>query len=117
MRRTIGVAFLLLQVASAAHAQFVSSRWLAWAPNDYAVWYRLQVHLEGRDLSPSEIARRYGLAAEQVYENPARNVMDIVQQREQTYRQNDPAEVLLIYRPNGEPPREWRWSARPHLDQ
>jgi hypothetical protein len=109
MRRAIGILFLLLQGGSVVHAQFVSSRWLAWAPNDYAVWYRLQVHLDGRDLSPSEIERRYGLAAEQVYENPARNIMDIVEQRERTYDRDDHAEVLLIYRPNGEPPKEWRW--------
>jgi hypothetical protein len=105
----IGILFLLLQGGSVVHAQFVSSRWLAWAPNDYAVWYRLQVHSGGRDLSPSEIAGRYGLAAEQVYENPARNIMDIVQQRERTYARYDHAEVLLIYRTDGDAPREWRW--------
>jgi len=87
----------------------VDSRWLAWAPNDYAIWYRLTVHMNGRDLSPDEIAKRYGLVPEQVYENPARNIMDIVEQRELTYGRNDHAEVLLVYRPNGEPPQEWRW--------
>src|SRR5260221_14767448 len=112
MRRIAGVLFLLLQCGLVANSRFVSSRWLAWAPNDYAVWYRLQVHLGGRDLSATEIERRYGLAAEQVYENPARNIMDIVEQRERTYDRNDPAEVLLIYRPNGEPPKEWRWPTK-----
>jgi len=112
MRRTIGIVFLLLQVACAAQAQFVPSRWLAWAPNDYAVWYELQVYVDGRNLSPSEIERRYGLAAEQVYENPASNIMDIVAQRERTYDQGNHVEVLLIYRPNGESPKEWRWPAK-----
>ena len=109
MNRLIGVLFLLLQLASVVNSRFVSSRWLAWAPNDYAVWYRLQVHLNGRDLLSSEIQKRYGLAAEQVYENPARNIMDIVQQRERTYSRDDHAEVFLVYRPNGESPQEWRW--------
>src|ERR1700686_1892441 len=109
MRRTIGFLFLLLQLGPVVNSRFLSSRWLAWAPNDYAVWYRLKVHLGGRDLSPAEIQKRYGLAAEQVYENPAHNIMDIVQQRERTYSRDDHAEVFLIYRPNGEPPREWRW--------
>jgi len=63
-------------------------------------------------LSPDEIARRYGLLAEQVYENPARNVMDIVEQRERTYGRNDHAEVLLTYQPNGGPPKEWRWPCK-----
>ncbi len=104
----MGILFLLLQCGSVVNRRFVSSQWLAWTPNDYAVWYRLQVHLDGRDLSPAEIARRYGLAAEQVYENPARNIMDMVQQRERTYDRGDHAEVLLVYRPNGESPQEWR---------
>jgi hypothetical protein len=109
MRRTMGILLLLLQGVSAGHAQFVPSRWLAWAPNDYAVGYKLQVHVDGCDLSPRDIEIRYGLAAEQVYENPASNIMDIVAQRERTYGQGDHAEVLLIYRVNNEPPKEWRW--------
>ena len=109
MRTTIGIVFLLLQFGPVVNSRFVDARWLAWAPNDYAVWYRLAVHMDGRDLTAEEIEKRYGLASEQVYENPARNIMDIVEQRERTYGRNDHAEVVLIYRPNGEPPKEWRW--------
>jgi len=108
----LGIAVLLLQCGPIVRSRLVDSRWLAWAPNDYAVWYRLTVHMDGRDLSPDEIAKRYGLLSEQVYENPARNVMDIVEQRERTYGKDDHAEVLMVYRPNGEPSKEWRWPGK-----
>jgi hypothetical protein len=110
MRRLAGIAFLLLQVAAAIHARFVPSRWLgAWAPNDYAVWYRLQVRVQDRPLSPDEVGQRYGIRAESVYENPPQNLMDIVRQREQTYGRDDNAQVVLTYHEDRGPTQEWRW--------
>ena len=47
MRRRIGIVFLLLQLAAIAHARYVPSRWLSWAPNDYGVSYRLNVLVNG----------------------------------------------------------------------
>jgi hypothetical protein len=110
MRRLLGIAFLLLQVAAVIHARFVPSRWLgAWAPNDYAVWYRLQVRVQDRPLSPDEVGQRYGLRAESVFEYPPQNLMDIVRQREQTYGRDDNAQVRLTYHEDRGPTREWRW--------
>ena len=109
MRRWAGFCLLLLQIVSVVHARFVPSRWLAWAPNDYAVGYRMQVHIDGRGLSFAEIWNRYQLHSEGVYENPIQNLIDIVRQRERTYGHNDQAEVVLAYRPNGGTPQEWRW--------
>jgi hypothetical protein len=109
MRRSAGIALLLLQMVSVAHARFVPSRWLAWAPGDYAVGYRLQVQIKGRSLSSDEVGARYQLPPEGVYENPAQNIIDIVRQRERTYGRNDQAEVVFVYRPNGGLPEEWRW--------
>jgi hypothetical protein len=109
MRITAGVCLLLLQIVSVVHARFVSSRWLAWAPNDYAIEYKLQVQIDGRGLSTDEIGKRYQLVPDGVYENPAENLIDIVRQRERTYGRNDRAEALLVYRPNGGAPQEWRW--------
>ena len=108
LRSAAGIC-LLLQIVSVAHSRYVPSRWLAWAPNDYAVGYCLQVHIKGHGLSSDEIWKRYYLGPEGVYEEPVQNIMDIVRQREQTYGRNDQAEVLLIYRPNGGLPKEWRW--------
>ncbi len=112
MRRLAGIVFLLLQLGSVVHARFVPSRWLAWAPNDYAVWYRLQVRIKERLLSADEIGQRYRLPTERVYENPAQNIMDIVRQCEQTYGRDDRAQVVLFYRPNGGATRQWRWPER-----
>jgi hypothetical protein len=109
MRRSAGIALLILQIVSVVHARFVPSRWLAWAPGDFAVWYRLQAHVNGRSLSSDEIEDRYRLPPEGVYENPAQNIIDIVKQRERTYGRNDQAEVVFVYRPNGGLPQEWRW--------
>ena len=110
MRRLVGIVFLLAQVGAVIHARFVPSRWLgAWAPNDYAVWYRLQVRIHERPLSTDEVGQRYGLRAESVYEYPPQNLMDIVRQREQTYGHADNAQVVLTYHVNRGPTQEWRW--------
>ena len=109
MTRAAAICLLFLQIVSVIHARFVSSRWLAWAPNDYAIGYRLQVQVNGRNLSADEVRKRYALPPEGVYENPAQNLIDIVSQRERTYGRNDHAEVVLTYRPNGGLAQEWRW--------
>ncbi len=111
MRRLAGIALLLLQLGSVAHARFVSSRWLAWAPNDYTTWYKLEVSVNGRPLSAPEIEKRYQLPAEYVYQNAVQNVMDIVRQYEQTYGCKEHARVVLVYRVNGKQTQEWRWPA------
>jgi hypothetical protein len=109
MRYIAAALLLLLQVVSVVHARFVPSRWLAWAPNDYAIGYKMQVHIQGRALSAAEIGKRYSLLAEGVYENPAQNMIDIIRQNEQTYGRKENAEVELAYRPNGGPVQEWQW--------
>lgn len=111
MKQTVGILFLLLQVANMAHARFVPARWMCWAPNDYANWYRLDVRVNGRSLSPAEIEDRYQLPGENVYQNPAENIEDIVRQYEQTYGSKDGAEVNLMYREAGGQLREWQWPA------
>jgi len=109
MTRVAGICLLLLQIVSVIHARFVPSRWLAWAPNDYAIGYKMRVRIDGRALSAEEIGNRYHLLSEGVYENPAQNLIDIMRQREFTYGLQDHAEVELVYRPNGGLPQEWRW--------
>jgi len=109
MKQIAAICFLLLQIVSVVYARFVPSRWLAWAPNDYAIGYKMQVHIHGRPLSADEIGKRYSLLSEGVYENPAQNMIDIIRQNEQTYGRNEQAEVELAYRPNGGPVQEWRW--------
>jgi hypothetical protein len=111
-RSTAGVVFLFAQAALVAHAHFGQSRWLCWAPNDYAVEYQLHVTARGRELNPSEIQTRYHVADHGWYENPAANIMDIVRQYEQTDGEHDAAQVLLMYRLDGGHEQEWRWPER-----
>jgi len=110
----LGIIYLVLQLAAVAHAHLGNSRWLAaWAPNDYALWYRLEVHASGKLLSPDETSHRYHVPCSnegELYQNPAQNLIDIIRQYEQTYGRNDPAQVTLFYQPNGvQPPLIWRW--------
>jgi hypothetical protein len=109
VRSTIGIVFLLAQAALVVHAQLVPSKWLCWAPNDYAVEYQLHVTAQGRELNPTEVQARYHVADHGWYENPAANIMDIVRQYEQTVGAKDPAQVQLIYRVDGGPLQEWQW--------
>jgi hypothetical protein len=109
MKQAVGALFLLLQVANMVHARFVPARWICWAPNDYATWYRLDVRVNGRSLTPAEIEERYQLPGEYVYQNPPENIEDILRQYEQTYGKKDHAEVLLLYRVAGGPPQQWQW--------
>jgi len=109
MKRAVAILFLLLQLVSFVYARFVPSRWLAWAPNDYAVDYTLSVQVDGRTLSNGETEARYGLPPKSMYENPPQNIMDIVRQYERTYGRKDHAQVLLQYRLNGGSQQQWQW--------
>jgi len=108
-RRRVGIVFLLLQLAAIGHARLVASRWLSWAPNDYAVWYRLDVGVNGHSLSPQEIEQRYQLPAQHIYQNPAQNIIEMIEQYERTYGRNDHAQVVLHYCVNGRDSEEWHW--------
>ena len=111
-RPLIGIGFLAIQLAQVFHAQWGASRWLCWAPNDYVTEYRLEASVEGRQLSPQEIADRYQIPARGVYENPAQNIIEIVEQYEETYGRTNPAKVTLLYRVSGGTAREWQWPAK-----
>ena len=109
MKRAAAICLFLVHIVAVVRARSVETRWFSWAPNDYAVGYTLQVKMNGRPLSDSEIGSRYAVPAQGVYENPVQNLIEIVSERERTYGRNDHAEVLLTYRPNGGAAQEWRW--------
>ena len=109
VRRTAGIIFLLAQLALVIHARFVPTRWLCWAPNDYVVQYELHINVRGRNLDPAETQKRYQLSSHGWYENPAENIMDIVDQYEQTEGKDDAAQVLLLYRVDGGETKQWQW--------
>src|SRR5437868_6465626 len=109
LRRSAGILFLLTQVALVTYAHLGRSRWLCWAPNDYAVEYQLRVKARGHDLTPAEIQARYQVAEHGWYENPPENIMDVVRQFEQASGNRDTAQVRLTYRLDGGETREWQW--------
>jgi hypothetical protein len=104
MKRRIGQAFLFVQFAWVTFAQFGSARWLCWAPNDYAVEYRLDVIKDGQ-----RITGRYNIPDKGLYENPAQNIIDLIEQYERTYGRKDRVEVSLTYRTSGGPESHWHY--------
>ena len=109
MRKLTGIAFLLLQAGLVVNGQFRSDRWYCWAPNDYAVWYRIEVQVVGVTLTPGEIEQRYQIPAEHVAQHPAINNIEMIRQYETTYGRNDHAEVQMFYRRSGGDLQRWSW--------
>jgi hypothetical protein len=107
-RTILAVSLLFFQLAMIVYAQFVPWRYFCWAPNDYNVEYTLAVTICGRRLSPQEALERYHLS-EGKSQNPAEHIIDMVRQYEETYGNNDHAQVVLRYRVNGRSDGEWRW--------
>lgn len=121
----VGVLLLLVQLFAVVYEHTGPTRYFAWAPNDYAVEYHLQVRIHGSTLTPAEIAARYRLPQRSVadtftphtgflslYEAPVQQLIDTLRQREQTYGKRDGAQVLLRYRVDGRAYQEWQWPPR-----
>jgi hypothetical protein len=118
---SIGVAFLLFQVGAIATQHLGTTRYFAWAPNDYVVQYELRVRTDGRALTTGEIMARYrrlygtsagdptAMSVSGIYENPPQQLIDSIQQYETTYGRNDHAEVTLTYRIDTHAPVVWKW--------
>jgi hypothetical protein len=104
MRRCVGLAFLFFQLAWVVFTQFGSARWLCWAPNDYAVEYQLDVMKDGQ-----RVTGRYHIPEKGLYENPAQNIIDLIEQYEKTRGRNDDVEVNLTYRNSGGPEFHWHY--------
>jgi hypothetical protein len=104
MKRRIGQTFLFVQLGWVIFSQFGSARWLCWAPNDYAVEYHLVVTKDGE-----RITRRYNIPDQGLYENPAQNIIDLIEQYERTYGWKDHVEVDLTYRNSGGPESHWHY--------
>jgi hypothetical protein len=107
-RVAAGVAFLALQCALVVGAQFQESRDFSWAPHTSQVSYALRVEVDGRELSTTEIAERYGIMGAVGWEaHSYRNLINLISQYERTYGRADDARVHLQYRINGGDARVW----------
>ncbi len=105
----VGILFLLIQVVFIVRAQFHSTRWFCWAPNDYMTDYQLYVFLGSRPIPPAEITQRYHIADRGIEENRAEHIIAIIRQYEETYGRDNPARVILSYSVNGGKQEQWIW--------
>jgi hypothetical protein len=106
----LGCAVLAIQLGLVGYEHLGSTRYFAWAPNDYVVQYTLRATVDGNSLSPAQVRGRYHLSPHGIWYFPAQQTIDDVQQYERTYGARDHVEVALVYRLNGHATTTWRWS-------
>ncbi len=106
----IGLAILLVQVGAVAfvHISGTNERYLAWAPNDYAVVYSISTSVHGHPLTPEQVADRYGVAAHGLWEYPPQQLIDILNRYESSYAAGQDAVITLRYSLDGHPTKTWR---------
>lgn len=104
-----GAVFLVAQLGSILVSPFLQEKFFCWAPFDQHSLYAIEVTIDGRALSPEEIATRYRYPQSAWEVREIYNVISIVRQYEQTYGVDDDAQVSLTYRTNGRPERKWTW--------
>jgi len=110
MTRTLAaIALLAFRVAMIGYARFVPSRYFCWAPMDSQNLYSIAVVIDGRELGPEEIERRYRQPAQGGNWQAIQHALDKVRQYEETYGQDDDAEVVVTYTVNGHPEETWTW--------
>jgi hypothetical protein len=109
IRWTIGVLLLSLQVGALVYARFVPSRYFCWAPFDMQTKYRLEVIVNGKNLSAAEIQQRYRRPAEGIDNRSFQHLIDIIVLAEQHYHPDDHAEVTMTYKINGKHEQQWHY--------
>lgn len=126
--RAAGVGVVLaLQCGVAVWQHLGSTRYFAWAPNDYLMTYDLKVSLHGKPLTTDQIGRRYrlslselvsaraqsdlGLATDTryVWEDPPAEVKHRIRRVEATYPPAERAQVRLRYQLDAGPVQHWQW--------
>jgi hypothetical protein len=92
-------------------------RYFAWAPNDYAVEFRLNTTVGARRLSFADSLRRYHLPPSSYknkgyWEDPPQRLIDTIGRYERTHDERSSKTVVLSYRVNGGDRHVWRWAHR-----
>ena len=87
-------------------------RYFCWAPYDEHTFYTIEVEVDGRKLSKSEIADRYRYYPGGWEPRSIHNVISQVSQFESTYGVDDGAKIVIEYETNGHPKRRWEWPVR-----
>lgn len=109
-RYQLGIALLLAQLGAVAYARFVPTRYFAWAPNDYAVEYRIAATVDGRALTPQQVQARYRLDSQGLYEFPPQMLIDDLRGYERQYGERDHVRLRLTYRLDGHDLEHWRYT-------
>jgi hypothetical protein len=106
----IGIAILLVQLCAVVyvHVSGTDERYLAWAPNDYAVVYSISTSVHGHALTPAQVADRYGVPAKGLWEYPPQQLIDILSRYESVYASGQDAVVTLHYSLDGHPTQTWQ---------
>ena len=109
LRFAIGLGLLVAQVVLIVVARFHPERYFCWAPYDAQIEYAISTRIDGTQLSPDEIERRYRLPAESFNPRMINQVTDVVAHVEQYYYPADDVQVRVSYRTNGGGLQEWSW--------
>ena len=99
---------MLIQLSVIIYSRFIPERFFCWAPYDEHTNYKINVTIEGRELSTQEVNERYRYTPEGWEPRAIHNVFSIVKQYEETYGKKDNAEVEIVYKTNGH--KEERWN-------
>src|SRR5262249_38505668 len=108
-RTILAVSLLALQVAGVIYARFSPSRWFAWAMFHTYAKYRIEVTIDGEQLTPERITRRYRIPAAYLEGRSIEHTIDIIRRAETTRGSADGARTSLRYRIGHGPEQEWRW--------
>ena len=106
-RTLLGAALLVLQGGAIVRARFAEDRYFCWAPFDQQTRYSISAEVDGKPLTPAELARRYRRPAKGYDNRSAHHLFDIVARAEA--RNPKPARVVIRYTVNGLAEREWRY--------
>lgn len=112
LRWTIGLSLLAFQVGAIVHARYVPQRYFCWAPYDMQTDYQLKVTVNGKKLSPAEIAKRYRRPAKGTDNRSYHHLIDILEQTEQRYHPDDHVQITMTYTINGQNKQTWHYPPR-----
>ncbi|MFL5319821.1 MAG: hypothetical protein ACJ790_09200 [Myxococcaceae bacterium] len=105
-RKAVLIALLVVQLLLIARAQLSDDRYFGWAPFHSHARYRVEVSIDGRELSPAEVRARYQLPGYHVAANgwgwelnDPRHLVQWIRQYEESYGKSDHARVRLTLRP------------------
>lgn len=108
----VAAALLAAQILLIGYARTTEARYFCWAPFDMQTDYRLQVSVQGRELTAAEIRARYRRPAAGTDNRSVRNLIDIIEGVEQRRVAGERARVVMQYRVNGKEERVWQYPGR-----